>query len=149
MRAWVAGLAAAGAVVAATNAAADGPDWQVGPVPGAPSSCSAKLPGDDIDLILMINKDGKLVLTAGHASWNASGAFDSTLVIDGKSAGKLHVDGVGPLYLGLAPDKLAKRLRGANTLDWTLPDGTFHIATTGLGKAFDAAVACQKQAGHS
>lgn len=120
-------------------------NWQVGPVPGAPGSCSAKLPGDAIDLILMINNDGKLVLTAGHADWNASpGQFQSSLSIDGHKPTALEVSGAGPLYLGLTSDKVTAALRKSKTIDWTLPPGAFHIASSGLGAAMDGVIACMK-----
>jgi hypothetical protein len=144
MRRLVAGLAMAAALLSGVGVAA--PDaWQVGPVAASPGACSAKLPGAEIDLILMINDKGKLVLTAGHGAWNASpGSFESTLVIDGRAAGTIPVDGVGPLYLGLVPDAVTPRLRLSNSIDWTLPTGTFHIATHGLGQAMDETIACMR-----
>jgi len=121
------------------------PAWQVGPVPGAPGSCSAKLPGDAIDLILMINNDGKLVLTAGHPDWNASpGQFPSTLSVDGRKPTTLEVSGAGPLYLGTPADKVTAALRKSKTIDWTLPPGAFHVVSSGLGAAMDGVVACMK-----
>ena len=114
-------------------------------MPGAPGSCSAKLPGDAIDLILMINNDGKLVLTAGHPDWNASpGQFQSTLSVDGRKPTTLGVSGAGPLYLGTPPDKVTAALRRSKTLDWTLPPGAFHVASAGLGAAMDGVIACMK-----
>jgi len=144
MKRSIAGLALAATLLSGGASAAPGA-WQVGPVAASPGACSAKLPGADIDLILMINEKGKLVLTAGHGAWNASpGSFSSTLVIDGRSAGTFPVDGVGPLYLGLVPDAVTPRLRVSNSIDWTLPTGTFHIATRGLGlgQAMDETIAC-------
>jgi hypothetical protein len=144
--ALVAGPASAAAAPPAATAPA-APDWQVGPVPGAPGSCSAKLPGDAIDLILMINKDGKLVLTAGHADWNASPeAFPSTLSVDGHKPTTLEVSGAGPLYLGTPADKVTAALRRSKTIDWTLPPGAFHVASAGLGAAMDGVIACMKTA---
>ncbi|HTX49551.1 MAG TPA: hypothetical protein VME40_09195 [Caulobacteraceae bacterium] len=137
----------AGPALAATQppAAAGPSNWQVAPVPGAPGACSAKLPGDAIDLILMINNAGKLVLTAGHSDWNASpGQFASTLSVDGHKPTTLEVSGAGPLYLGTPTDKVTAALRKSKTVDWTLPPGSFHVASVGLGAAMDGVVACMK-----
>jgi len=140
------GLALAGAGIAhAADAFVDPSGWQVGPVAASPSNCSARLPGPQVDIILMVNNQGKLVLTAGHGAWNRiDRGFVSQIRVDGGPATPLVGDGVGPLFLGLVGDDLFRRLRGARAIDWTLPAGQFHIAVAGLGAAFDETVACEK-----
>ncbi len=75
-------LAISGATCAGAQPPGGGPgDWQVGPMKDG--TCRARLNGPDVDLVEMINKDGKLVLAAGHGGWDKWGQFESQLAIDG------------------------------------------------------------------
>jgi hypothetical protein len=149
MRRWLAivGAAMLGVALQAAGAAhaqsASLGRWQVVPVPESPGSCSARLNGADIDLIVLINKNDKLVLVAGHRSWNAMGSVATTMAIDGGRPGKLAADGVGPLYMALIDDTRTAALRKAQTVDWTLPSGRFHVSVEGLGAAMDAVRTCE------
>lgn len=138
-----AALAMALALPAVAQAAA--PGWEVGPLPEAPGSCRARLEGPQVNLILMINKDDKLVLMAASPAWRHDKAdFDSLLAVNG--ATPVHVSGtsLGPLFLALVSDDLYPKVHDAKTLDWALPDGQFHIAAPGIGSAIDTLRTCTK-----
>ena len=117
--------------------------WQVGPATDAPGSCTARLNGAAVDLIVLINNTGKLVLVAGHPGWNATGSVQTMLSIDGGAPSKLAADAVGPLVMALVDDARTAALRKARSIDWTLPPGRFHVSVEGLGAAMDAVRACQ------
>ncbi len=132
-------------VAHAADALVDKAGWQVVPTAGSPGNCSARLPGPRVDIILMVNTSGKLVLTAGHRDWNRMDQnFDSVMAVDGGPPAHLTGDSVGPLFMALVSDDLYRRLRGARDIDWTLPAGQFHIQVAGLGAAFDETIACEK-----
>ena len=124
----------------ATPALADG--WDVEQLPNAGGACAARLAGDKLDLMLLLNNAGKLVLSGGHPDWKVSGEGVSKLSIDGGPPQKLKVSAVGNLYLGLVTDAQAAKLRASHTLDWTLPNGRFQVASTGLGAAMDGVKTC-------
>ena len=142
--AFALGLGAAGLAHAA-DGYVDKAGWQVSPTAASPGNCSARLPGPQVDIILMVNKSGKLVLTAGHADWNRFDQnFASKLAVDGGSEATVTGDSIGPLFMALVSDDLFQRLRGARAIDWTLPTGQYHIAVAGLGAAFDETIACER-----
>jgi hypothetical protein len=118
-------------------------------MPGVPErACAARIAGDQIDTVMLLNKDGDLVLIGGHNDW-ASWGDDAAL--------RLSIDGGPPLAMPAKtlnnlivtlvtdPDQL-RRLRTARTLDWTLPTGHVRGKVAGLGAALDAMKACRAQA---
>jgi hypothetical protein len=133
------------ATPAPTPVKAPAPAWDVGPLPEAPGSCRARLAGPQVDLIMMINNDGKVVLMAGSPAWKHDKAdFDSLLAVNGGAPVHLSGTSLGPLFLTLLTDDLDTKVHAAKTLDWTLPDGQFHIVTPGMGPAIDTLRTCTK-----
>jgi hypothetical protein len=126
---------------------AGAPDWLlVNGLPGASQACTARRNGREVDTILMVNKEGGLVLMAGRADWNAPGGeVGAALSIDGGPAEPVKVLTLTSLAFLSPADEAARtqKLRAAKTLDWTLPKGRFHADVDGLGAAFDAARACE------
>jgi hypothetical protein len=127
-------------------AIADAGTWSVEPIPTAPTTCRARLAGAEVNVSMMFNNSGKVVLVAANAAWNGTGTdpHDSVLSINGKPP--FHMQGyvLGPLFLALVPDEQLALLRSANVLDWELPAGKFHIPVEGLGAAMDQLAACNK-----
>jgi len=109
------------------------------------SACTARINGDQVDTILMINRSGQLLLVAGHNGWAAwGGELDVSLQIDGDTPDKLKAFSFNNLVMTeVTNETVLLRLRRARTLDWSLPLGHFHAAVSGLGIALDAVKACQ------
>jgi hypothetical protein len=107
-------------------------------------ACSARIRGPQIDTILLRNNDGQMVLMGGHPEWATWGAeVPLQLSIDGGPATALKAQSVDNLIAVLVEDPaLAKRLRGAHAIEWTIPTGRVRGEVSGLGVAFDAVVAC-------
>lgn len=115
-------------------------------LPGlATRSCEARIPGDQIDTILLRNKDGRMVLMGGHWDWATwGGEVPLQLSIDGAAPVSLTAQTVNNLIAVLVNDPaLEQRLRTARSLEWTIPTGRVRGDVTGLGVAFDAVAACQ------
>ena len=113
---------------------------------GVPTrACSARLPGDQIDTMLSLNKAGKLILTGGHPDWTI-GTGDTTfgLSVDGAPAVTLKAGLLDNIFLSsIHDDKLVERMRHAKTFDWIFPKGRIHSDVTGLGAALDAIRKCR------
>jgi hypothetical protein len=116
--------------------------------PGDPAPCSARLLGTEIDTMLLINKDGDLVLVGGRGDWALAASEQTvTLQIDNGPPADVKAEFVTNLVLALVADTaLLKQLRHAHQLGWTLPMGHFAAHVTGLGTALDAARACYRRA---
>jgi hypothetical protein len=116
--------------------------WMMSSVPQ--SGCFARLQGDQVDTLLAVNRDGKMVVGAGRPEWKLpSGEERLALQIDGAPPVQLKGSPVGNIVIALVSDDgLADRLRRAQRLGWGLPNGSFSASVTGLGAAFDAIRAC-------
>jgi hypothetical protein len=119
-------------------------------MPGVPErACAARIAGDQIDIVMLLNSDGDLVLVGGHNDW-ASWGDDVALQlsIDGAPPLAMPAKTVKTLIMTLIadPDQL-RRLRSAKTLDWTLPTGHARGKITGLGVALEAMKACKAREG--
>jgi hypothetical protein len=115
--------------------------------PADPAPCSARLEGSEIDTVLLINKNGDLVLMGGRGDWQLD-ASDATvtLQIDKLPPADVKAEFVTNLVLAPITDSgLLGRLRRAHQLGWTLPVGHFAADVTGLGAALDAAKACYRR----
>jgi len=113
--------------------------------PGQATECSARLNGAQIDTILTVNNDGRLVLIAGRPDWRGRpGKETVTLQVDALPARHVSGDHVANLFMVLvADDALLKDVEGARQLTWTFKVGKFKASVTGLGAAFEAAKACK------
>jgi hypothetical protein len=111
-------------------------------------ACSARVPGDQIDTIMLLNRDGQLVLVGGHPDWATWGeTVPLALSVDGAAPVHLTADAVNNLIVILVKDPdLLQRLRTARSLTWTIPTGEVRGDVTGLGAALDAIAACAKRA---
>jgi hypothetical protein len=67
-------------------------------VPGG-DACAARLVGAEVDTMLMLNRDGKLLLVAGRNDWNVSGPEDIGLRIDDLDAMYLQASELSNLVL--------------------------------------------------
>jgi hypothetical protein len=122
-------------------------DWRLADS-SQPNGCSARLEGPEVDTMLIVNKDDKLILAAGRADWDSPATGeDITLKVDDGTPTTVHADALQSLVLVLVSDEpLMASLRKAHRLTWTLPNGHFEAIVTGLGAAFDAARACMHPA---
>lgn len=119
--------------------------------PADPAPCSARLPGAEIDTVLLINKDGALVLVGGRGDWELAVSEQTiTLQIDKLPPADVKAElGVNLVLAPITDGALLGRLRHAHQLSWTLPMGHFSADVTGLGAALDAAKACYRHIGAS
>ncbi|MGH7010213.1 MAG: hypothetical protein ACREEX_05190, partial [Caulobacteraceae bacterium] len=118
-------------------------------LPGTPGrACAARVAGDQIDTLMLLNNAGDLVLIGGHSNWATwGGDVRLQLAIDGSPPINLTAATADNLILTLVKDPaLLARLRRARTLDWTIPTGHVRGDVAGLGVALDAIKACRAQA---
>lgn len=114
-------------------------------VPGG-TACAARLDGSEIDTMLMLNQSGRLILVAGNAGWNASGAQEIALRIDGWNVDHLTASAFNNLVmLPITDEAVLKHLKAAKDLYWYLPFGDYHATVTGLGEAFDWVYVCEQR----
>ena len=111
--------------------------------------CEARVAGDQIDTIIVLNKAGNLLLMGGHSDWASwGGDVPLKLAIDGAPPVSLSASSVGALIMAEVKDPaLVKRLRGAKLLVWELPNGHVRGNVTGLGVALDAVRTCNAHTG--
>jgi hypothetical protein len=110
--------------------------------------CEARIAGDQIDTIMILNDRGDLVLMGGHTDWATWGGDVSLqLSIDGARPVSITASTLNNLILALVKDpELVQRLRAAKTLEWTIPTGHVRGDVAGLGAAMDAVKACKARA---
>ncbi|MBS0411680.1 MAG: hypothetical protein JSR86_17315 [Proteobacteria bacterium] len=138
-----AGLALAAALAAAPAQARPAP-WKVAPLANAPGSCSARLEARDVDLVMVTDTQGKLVLIAGHHDWNDNGRDLTHLSVDGGQPITLVAYKSGGLVTVLPNDATVAALRGARRINWSLPTGLYKVEVEGLGAALDGLQTCQQ-----
>ncbi|HEY3889465.1 MAG TPA: hypothetical protein VGL73_12885 [Caulobacteraceae bacterium] len=116
--------------------------WKLTHVAG--SGCFARLQGEQVDTLLAINRDGKMVVGAGRPDWKLPNGQEAvTLQIDGGEPYPMQASPVVNVIFGVVPDNaMTVALRKAQRLSWTLPSGRFDANVAGLGAAFDAIRAC-------
>jgi hypothetical protein len=113
-------------------------------VPGG-DACAARLAGKEVDTMLMLNRNGELILVAGRADWRASGSYQIGLRIDDFEAAMLPAGAFNNLVLALIKDEtILNRLKTAKDLYWSLPSGTYHATVAGLGDALDWVHTCEQ-----
>ncbi|MGH7023509.1 MAG: hypothetical protein ACREEB_07960 [Caulobacteraceae bacterium] len=110
--------------------------------------CSARVAGEKIDTMMLLNNDGNLVLIGGHSDWATwGGDVPLKLAIDDGPPIDLTASTVMNLIVVLIRDPaLRQRLRSAKTLDWNIPTGHVRGDVSGLGVALDAVKACKAAA---
>jgi hypothetical protein len=116
--------------------------WTLTQVTG--SGCFARLPGQQIDTLLAVNREGKMVVGAGRSDWKLpSGQEAVTLQIDSGAPYPIQASPVVNVIFGVVADSaMTAALRKAQRLTWTLPAGRFEANVAGLGVAFHAIRAC-------
>lgn len=114
-------------------------------LPGMPGLvCTIRTEGPEANITILLNNDRRPVLIIGRGDWSGHmGEARATLSIDGGGPIQLEAAMLQSIVLvGPIEAALLERLRGAQTLDWTLPFGRFRANVSGLGTAFDALSAC-------
>ena len=97
-----------------------------------------------IDVMLILNNDGKMILAGGRRGWN----FPPTptefhLTIDKDAPLQLHGNAFNNLFLIAVADEIQARLEKASTLKFELPWGSFDAHVGGLDKAFATLKSCE------
>jgi hypothetical protein len=115
-------------------------------LPGG-NACAAKLPGDEVDTLLMLNKSGELLLIAGRPEWRGRGeSQEIELQIDRFEIKHLVASSFDNLVLLVVKDEsVLKRLKNAKDLYWRLPSGTYHAAVQGLATALSWLHTCERK----
>ncbi len=118
--------------------------WMLSSVPQ--SGCFARLQGVQVDSLLAVNREGKMVIGAGRPEWKLpSGEEPVSLRIDAAAPVQLKGSPVGNIVIVLITDDgMARALRNAQRLSWTLSTGPAVANVGGLGAAFDAIRACTR-----
>ena len=115
-------------------------------LPGNPGrACTARLSGKQIDTVLLLNNDGKLVLIGGHPDWSI-GIRDAeyALSIDGENPIKMKATLLDNLFMSPVFDEaMTTRLSKAKTLDWNFPTGHIRNDVIGLGITLKAMRKCK------
>jgi hypothetical protein len=116
-------------------------DWTLVSVPDG--GCYARLPGRDVDTMVMVNRYAKPVISIGRRDWNFSaGDIAVGLSIDMGPVRHLIGSPVANIILVAIDDSLRNEVLGAKSMTWTLPNGSYSAPVAGLGKAFQAVVPC-------
>lgn len=144
------GLAALGlypGALLAQQPVPDAPAWQLfDRMEGVEGrNCSARSSGPEANTRLLLNEAGVPVLIAARPDWrNESRETEIRLSIDG--AEPVRAQGfilVNLVLVKIDDASLLRRLRGARTIDWRFPFGSFRANVEGLGKALDAVRLCR------
>lgn len=116
-------------------------DWTLVHVPNA--GCYARLPGRDVDTMVMVNRYAKPVIAIGRPDWQLSPAdITVELRIDAGPVHKITASPVANIILVAVEDDLRDAVLNAKSMTWTLPTGSYSAPVAGLGKAFQAVVPC-------
>ncbi len=117
-------------------------DWTLTKVPTG-GGCFARLAGPQVDTMVMVNRDDKLVLSIGRQDWNLpAGDTKVQLQIDGGAPHLLAASPVGNIVLVVIDNALRDPVLKARNLSWTLPQGRYSAPVTGIGRAFAAVIPC-------
>jgi hypothetical protein len=123
-------------------------DWTLSDASVGTDWCVMRRRGEQVDTVLMLNREGRLILGAGKPSWSesADSSAEATLAVDGGPPRAVKVSLLQNLALTLVQDgALSRQLRGASKISWSLPQGDFHADVAGLGPAVDALRVCMRQ----
>jgi hypothetical protein len=105
--------------------------------------CYARLPGRDVDTMVMVNRFAKPVIAIGRADWSLGpGDIAVGLRVDMGPVRQVTVSPVGNIVLFAVTDDLRDAVLGAKSMTWTLPSGAYTAPVAGIGKAFQAVVPC-------
>jgi hypothetical protein len=120
-------------------------DWKL--VDTAQTGCSLRRNGEQVDTMLVHNREGKFVLIAGRADWaNPTGEAKVTLQLDDAPPQELEASVFDNLVLAPIKDPaMSDRLVHAMRLRWHLPWGDFAADIGGLGAALEALRACDSR----
>jgi hypothetical protein len=107
--------------------------------------CGARLAGSEIDTLLLLNKDGEIILAGGKPNWQIpSGQHEVSLQIDDASMTGTATT-FGSLVMIRVQDKaMERRLLEAKVLIWRLPKGDYHAAVHDVAAVVDDLRACDK-----
>lgn len=140
------GAIAAASVFIAFSLPAWGGGWAH--LPNEGGSCAARHAGNKVDTLMMLNRDGQLLLFAGHPDWKLgySGPKKASLRIDGGKAEHLKGNPLGSLFMVLIKsDTTVARLKHAKSLTWHLPSGTYHADVAEFGQALSWVRKCEQE----
>jgi hypothetical protein len=113
-------------------------------IPGG-DACAARLAGKEVDTMLMLNRNGDLILVAGRSDWHSSGSYEIGLRVDDFATDTLQANAFNNLMLVLIKDEtILGRLKTAKDLYWSLPSGKYHAIVVGLGDALDWVHTCEQ-----
>jgi hypothetical protein len=137
-------VANASATAVASERRAGAGRWEL--MESAPGSNScARLTGNEVDTMLMLNGNAQLILVAGRADWHASGSEEIALRIDDIRLEHLTAGAFNNLVLlPITDEAILKRLKTAKNLIWSLPSGKYHAVVAGLGEALEWLHACEQ-----
>ena len=108
--------------------------------------CAARHSGDQVDVLLMINEVGQLILVAGRADWHFSGPEDISLRIDDFDLTHLQASAFNNLVLlPISDEAVVGRLKTARDIYWSIPSAKYHAAVSGFGDALLWVQRCEQE----
>lgn len=122
------------------------PHWELRSSAEGGLPCRAVLRGGEVNLQLMRNREGRIVLAGSHATWEESWdarTIELSLAVDANSPVQFKANPMGPvLFVLIENAAFEQQLRKASLVQWRLPWGTYTGQAAGLGEAFDAIAFC-------
>jgi hypothetical protein len=108
--------------------------------------CGARLASAEIDTLLLLNKDGDIILAGGKPNWEIPpGQHEVTLQIDDTPPVTGNATAFGSVILVLVKDKtMESHLLRAKSILWHLPKGDYHATVHDVPAIVDALRDCEK-----
>jgi hypothetical protein len=113
----------------------------------AAGGCGARLAGEQVDILLTVNKTDHVILMAGKRGWNMEpGQHEAALQIDDNPPMTVIVLTGGNLVMTQIQDRATERLlRNAAVLSWRFPKGEYRAAVHDVGPVIDAVKDCNRR----
>jgi hypothetical protein len=145
MRGGVVSRMAAAAMMAVFASSGQAAQWTYLGAADVRAGCAARLVGKDVDTMLMLGRNGELVLVAGKSDWRVSGPEKIGLRIDHGAMDHLTATAFRNLILVHVGNKaFLQELETAKVLYWYFPWGAYHAEVAGLGNAVKWLQGCQR-----
>ncbi|HEY1723278.1 MAG TPA: hypothetical protein VGG27_18690 [Magnetospirillaceae bacterium] len=109
--------------------------------------CGARLTGEQVDTLLMINKHDHIILAAGKSDWKmATGQHEASLQIDDNRPMTVIVTTLGNLVITpIEGGDVELQLRKAAVLQWGFPKTTLRAAVHDVGSVVDMLKDCTRK----
>lgn len=112
-------------------------------IPGG-TACAVRRHGREVDTMMMLNRNGQLVLIAGRTGWQGAGPETIAIRVDRGPIDRLKADVFNNLVMvRISSQAILKRLEVAKSLLWYMPTGEYRAEVAGLGGALKWLYRCE------